>query len=167
MKEQLSISDVVDVLGSTGMDEDYWQAHRDSMKLVALEMDKEADARRTKELWCGRRGPPASVTQGGSAMEHYASWLFPRMETPDHDDQNDKRKIMVLGTKTISRKLRARLHNQEVTTYVMPITQRARARVKAKNKEDEDKNRTRGSAKWIIFHYQSLDGKSQLMQVRR
>ena len=167
MKEQLSISDVVDVLGSTGMDEDYWQAHRDSMKLVALEMDKEADARRTKELWCGRRGPPASVTQGGSAMEKYASWLFPRMKTPDQDDQDDKRRIEMLGAKTISRKQRARLQHQEVTTYVMPLTQRARARAKAKKKEHEDKEKTRGSAKWIIFHYQSLDGKSQLMQIKR
>lgn len=167
MKEQLTVSDVTDVLGETEIDEDYWEAHRDSMKLVALEMDKEADARRTKEKWCGRKGPPLSVTQGGSAMEKYASWLFPRTKTPDHDDQDDKRGIELLGAKRISRKQRARLQHQEVTTYVMPITQRARARAKAKKKEHEDKNKTRGCAKWIIFHYQSLDGKSQLMQIKR
>ena len=161
------ITDVIEALGLRRDDEDYWEAHRDSMKLVALEMDKEADARRTKEKWCGRKGPPASVTQGGSAMEKYASWLFPRMKTPVNDDQDDERKIEVLGTKTISRKQRARLQHQEVTTYVMPITQRARARAKSKKEQQEAKNRTRGSGKWIIFHYQSLDGKSQLMQIKR
>ena len=161
------VTEVIEALGLGGRDEDYWQAHQDSMRLVALEMDKEADARRTKELWSSRRGPLPSATQGDSAIEEYASWPIPRMKTPDQGDQDDKRGIKTLGAKTISRKQRARLQHQEVTTYVMPLTQRARARARAKKKQQEDKNKTRGSAKWIIFHYQSLDGESKLMQVKR
>ena len=169
MKELLRVSGLVDDRERTGVDEGYWQAHRDSRKLMALEMDKEADARRKKELWSGRQGPPLRVTQGDSTMEEYASWPIPRMKTPDHDAQDENRRIEMLATKTISRKQRARLQHQEVATYVLPLTQRARARARAKAKKEQHENETEtcGRVEWIIFHYRSLTGESKLMQVKR